>query len=227
MSNNHLKIQKEKAVGQDTKGLQTVEALRKVVIARYVGPSPAFSELHVLRALFLIGEKGSMGRAALAQSLGIGQGMVRTLIQRLRSAGMVTVEPGGCVLTKKGGKVYAGFRQNMSLPQKIDAGKLAVDRHSAAILLRNAGGKMKLGIEQRDAAVRAGATGATTIVFRDGKFLIPTSSEDSEKEFANKVWGEIRVIFAPKHNDVIIVCSAKSQREADYGGLAAALTLMS
>ncbi len=128
-------------------------------------------------------------------------------------------------MTRKGEKMYASFRATMVLPQKIDAGRLAVDAHSAAILVRNAGQKVKIGLEQRDAAVRAGATGATTIILRKGKYVVPMSSADSAKEFPNKVWSTVKNILAPKDNDVIIVCSAKSEKEAEYGALAAALTV--
>ena len=220
------KIQKLNLTHRSTASLETLQALRRVVGVKYLGPSPTFSELHVLRALLLIGEKGAIGRAALAESLGLGHGMVRTLIERLRSEHIIKVEREGCILTKKGLLLRDGFKASIVLPQKIDAGRLAVDAHSAAILVRNAGQKVKIGLEQRDAAVRAGATGATTIILRKGKYVVPMSSTDSEREFPNEVWSTIKGILAPKDSDVIIVCSAKSEKEAEYGALAAALTFV-
>lgn len=41
------------------------------------------------------------------------------------------------------------------------------------VLLKKFGFAIKSGIEQRDAAIKMGAKGATTLLFKDGKFVMP------------------------------------------------------
>ncbi len=167
-----------------------------------------------------------MGRATLAKELGLGLGAVRTLIQRLKDNKLIEVIKSGCMLTEKGKLLYIDSIKKIPKISSIDASKLATDRYSVAIIVRNKAHKVKMGLEQRDAAIKEGATGATTLIFKSGKFKIPMGSDDCEKDFPNGIWNRLYNLMHPQENDVIIVCSGKSQSIAEYGALSAAWTLL-
>jgi hypothetical protein len=105
---------------------------------------------------------------------------------------------------------------------------VALSRFNYAVLVREFGFAVRLGIEQRDAAIRMGATGATTLLFKENKFVMPASSNDSLKKER-----EVRRILIeklnPRDGDVIIIGSADSnEKTAELGAKnAALLTILS
>ncbi|MCS7116572.1 MAG: DUF4443 domain-containing protein [Nitrososphaerota archaeon] len=207
----------------DSLSIKSIEELVKV---RYAGPSITFSKLHIFKAIRLLGEKNILGRVNLAKELNLGLGAVRTLIQRLKDEGVIKVIRSGCILTEKGRLLYIDSLKKIPKISSIDAGKLAIDRYNVAVLVRDRAHKVKIGLEQRDAAIKEGATAATTLIFKDGKFKIPMGSENCEKDFPNDVWNRLYNTMHPQENDVIIVCSGRSQIVAEYGALSAAWTLL-
>ncbi|MBX5327766.1 MAG: DUF4443 domain-containing protein [Candidatus Bathyarchaeota archaeon] len=199
------------------------QVLEKLSSEKAPGPSPTFSALHLLHAIELISEK-TIGRGKLAQKLNVGEGAIRTLIERLKNADLITTSKTGCSLTSKGMKLW---REYATVVKKVEIGKneLTLANYNFAILIRKHGNKIKSGMEQRDAAVRAGAKGATTILFRKGRLMIPSASENVAKDFpeaANQIFG----LLKPEENDVIIIGSADNLADAEYGTLAAMWTLI-
>jgi hypothetical protein len=85
--------------------------------------------------------------------------------------------------------------------------------------------RVKSGIEQRDAAVRAGADGAITLVVKQGKLVMPSAAELVKRRQEN-VARKIQEEFRPQENDVIIIAGANSQQNAEQGARAAAWTLI-
>jgi len=108
---------------------------------------------------------------------------------------------------------------------KIDRNELTDAEYSFAVLIRNHGHKLGSGMEQRDAAVKAGAKSATTIVFRKGHLTIPSVSGNLGRDFP-KAANQITVLLKPEENDIVIVSSADAPEKAEYGVLAAAWTLL-
>jgi hypothetical protein len=114
----------------------------------------------------------------------------------------------------------------MSPPTPVEAGRLATGNLSIAVLVRGVADKVRIGIEQRDAAIRAGATGAATIVYRGHRFEIPGSSGNAQSRFPDAVWRRLRELLQPQDGDVIIISSAPSREAAASGALSAATTLL-
>lgn len=198
--------------------------LLEVTIGKAPGPSPMFSLFHVLRALELVAQK-PIGRGRLAENLEVGEGTVRTIIERMREAGLVTVSRVGCALTTKGLRFWKEY--NSVFQRRTDIGKneLAFAGYNFAILVKNSGRMVKLGVEQRDAAVMVGAKGATTILFKKGRLIIPSVSDDGAKDFPEAA-SQIFRLLDPKENDVIVIGSADNSAKAAYGTLAAAWTIV-
>jgi len=79
-------------------------------------------------------------------------------------------------------------------------------------------------LEQRDAAVRVGAKGAIIIVLKNGKLVIPAVSLDLSKDYPiafNQITSLMKL-----EEDMIIISNADQRREAEYGALAAAWSII-
>lgn len=200
------------------------QLLEKITSEKAPGPSPTFSIYNVLRAIELIAEK-PIGRSKLATSLNIGEGATRTMINRLKEAGLITTSKAGCALTKEGLKLWSEYKSVFEKKTEIEANELTLADYSYAILVKNCGRKVKSGVEQRDAAVMAGAKGATTIMLRKGRLIIPSVSDNIAEDFP-KAANQAVKLLQPKENDVVIIVSADTLRKAEYGTLAAAWTLL-
>jgi len=203
----------------------TLEVLRDVLSAEYKGPRAVFSEVHVLSAILAIGSAGSVGRGKLGALVGLGQGEVRTLIKRLKENGLISIEPDGCKLSRKGEKEFQKLREKVPWSSKVRAKSLGIGDECHAALVRGAAKNVRKGIEQRDAAVRVGANGAFTAVFSAGHFTLPGEGADCEKDGPRELWSEARSA-GPREGDVLVVVGADSEESAELGTLATALTLL-
>jgi hypothetical protein len=197
----------------------------KLVERRGQGPSPGFGREHVVLAFLILGASKSLGRQALASGISIGEGSMRTILKKLRQAGLVEVDPAGIQLTRAGVRSYQGILKKMVPPVTLRGSTLTVGRSQAGVDMRSSGDAISSGIQQRDAAVRAGAEGATSYVLRAGKFTVPGGSSDCEKDFPSGTWGVLREELDPHNGDAIIVCGAGDETRAKLGALAAALSL--
>jgi len=202
----------------------TLEALRDVLSSEYKGPRAVFSEVHVLKAILVVGTEGAVGRGKLGSLVGLGQGEVRTLIKRLKENDLIVIQPDGCRLSRKGEREFQRLREKIPWSSRVEARSLGIGTQCAAVLVRGAGRSVRKGIEQRDAAVRVGAIGAFTALFANGRFTIPGEGTDCEKDGPRGLWSAARA-EAPREGDVLIVVSADSDEAAELGTLAAALTL--
>ncbi len=188
----------------------------------YPGPSISFSLVDGVRAILELGVD-EIGRERLAKNLGIGNGAVRTLIKRLERMGLIERGKGGCRLTKKGQGVFRALNARIKIGE-INGGPLSTDRFAETILIRGGAVAVKIGLEQRDAAIREGATGATTLIYKSGKFVIPGGSRDCEQDFPNLLWDKLRNGLKPLDGDLIIICSGSSKQIASRGAFSIAWT---
>ena len=206
----------------------TVESLRVIErIANKIAPgrAPSFGEVHVLKALEIIDTQKTVGRIRLSEMLGLGGGTTRTLVRHLGREGLIDVSRSGMTLSKFGAKVFSDIRSRMSKKIELPESPLTVGAFNVAILIRNTASLVKYGVEQRDAAIKIGASGATTLVFNRGKLTIPRVSGDIFENIQlihDRLMSELK----PKENDVIIIGSADDERSADLGAKAAAFELL-
>ncbi|MDI6643083.1 MAG: DUF4443 domain-containing protein [Candidatus Hodarchaeaceae archaeon] len=183
------------------------------------GPLPRFSEIHVRMALDLVAKHGRVGRKQLTEELGVGEGSIRTILNQLKERGLITSSRGGHALTAKG-------RRSLGKPFEliqVDVGSLTVDKVNVATIVRGAAAKVKRGIEQRDEAIKVGATGATVLIFRGGKLQFP----DGFLKVGKRSTEVLMKSFNPREGDVIIIGSARDVVTAEAGAKAAARSLAS
>jgi len=191
------------------------------------GPAPAFTAVHVSRAILYIGDQGPIGRVELSRKLGVGEGAVRTIIRHLTKAKLVDIAKVGCVLTQRGTMLYKSLRSKLSEIRVVNARQLALDKASAAVLVRGSGKLVNRGIEQRDAAIRVGATGACTLIYKNGELVMPMGERESWiLQSHDSLFAELQKAFSPSNDDVITIVSAPSQELAEHSAMAAALTLL-
>jgi predicted transcriptional regulator len=199
--------------------------LEKLVPEKMVGPSPAFTVFDVIKMLETIAESGSIGRGSLSEKLELGEGTTRTLISWLKKAQLMTTSRKGCTLTEKGTKIWNQIKTFIPIILKIEDNELTFAANNIAILVKNRAEKVKKGLEQRDAAVRAGASGTTTLVYKGGKLILPTMSNDASKDYP-KAFRQIMQLMNPKENDVAIISCGTTLKAAEYGALAASWILL-
>jgi predicted transcriptional regulator len=167
-----------------------------------------------------------IGRNKLAKKLSVGDGAVRTIIGRLRNAGLIETSKEGCSLTKKGLEIWGQFEQVFPKRIEISKNELNESEFSFAFLVKNCGQKVRSGIDQRDAAIIAGARKALVIVFKNNHLCIESVSNSIEKEYP-KAANQILKELTPEDNDVIIVAGSDSALRAKRGAFAASWSLIS
>jgi predicted transcriptional regulator len=188
------------------------------------GPSTTFSMFHIFYALELMAKK-PLGRNKLAEKVNVGDGAIRTIISRLKGAGLIVTSKEGCTLTDKGLSVWKNFED--VFPKRVEIGKTALttSEYNYAFLVKNKGHGVKSGIDQRDAAIMGGARRALVIVFKNGRLIIESVSNNIEKEFPEAA-NEILEKLEPKDNDVIIIAGADNPLKAKRGAFAASWVLI-
>ena len=200
-----------------------IRTLQKVA-SRYA-PSRvlSFDVVHVFAALQMIGNNGTTSRNALCSGLVLGEGTIKTLVKHLKMQGLIETSNRGTKMTAKGKGICEGLLSAIPAEMSLPKCSVSLSRFNYAVLVREFGFAVGLGIEQRDAAIKMGAAGATTLLFKDNKFVMPANSTDSLKK-------ELRVRrmvvekLNPRGGDVIIIGSADSnEKTAELGAKNAAL----
>lgn len=189
------------------------------------GPRPTFSEFELIDLLLILDREGLIGRKKLSEYLGLGEGVIRTMIRKLRSYSLIEVSgKGGCKLSDKGKKVVDEIKKiirnvgpiNVELPWNYPS--------NYALVVRGASGKVRLGLEQRDEAIKAGARALLVLTYVNGKLMMPGVADLTVERphFAEDIIGVLR----PEKDDVILIAAGESSLEARRGALAAAQTLI-
>ena len=201
--------------------MDSLGKLRQAVTKLAAGRSPAYTETHVLKAMEFMEAGGSIGRQQLARELRLGEGTVRTLISRLKGQGLIATTRGGMSLTEVGSLLLEEIKvqyRTFELPET----QMTLGTNNYAVLVKGAGSFVDKGIEQRDAAIIAGARGATTLVAEDGKIRMPGFVEQIDSTIIEM----IRVSVHLEEGDVIIIGSDDEKFNAEMGAKSAALKLM-
>ncbi len=107
------------------------------------GPSTTFSMFHIFFALEVMSKK-PIGRNKLAKELGVGEGAIRTIINRLRENDLITTAKDGCSLTPRGYEVWHQFEQFFPQRAEIEKNELTHSDYNYAFLIKNSGQKNQI-----------------------------------------------------------------------------------
>jgi len=204
--------------------MKVKELLNSLVKEKAPGPALTFTSLHLIKVLELIAE-GPIGRGKLAKKLGIGEGTIRTIIKRLKDSNFIEISKNGCHLTNFGKDFWKKFKEKIPKKVFLEKNEFSLAEYTVAVLIKKCGDKVKIGMQQRDAAIMAGAEGATTLVVKDRKLILPGVSDDVAKDYP-VAYRQIVELLKPEHDDVVVVGTGETKEKAEYGALAAALTLL-
>jgi hypothetical protein len=203
------------------KGLKATGVLREIAGKVAPGRPPAYTQAHALIGLELIGAGLGVGRQQLSRELGLGEGTIRTMVSRMRGLGLVDASRGGMSLTEEGRGVLEELNEATSTSE-IPETPLTVGIKNYAVLVKGTSAGVSLGIEQRDAALMAGALGATTLVCDGESLLMPGTSEELDPETRRLILASL----SPREGDVIVIGTSDDQHLAELGAKAAALKLL-
>lgn len=200
-----------------------VKTLQKVADRYAPSRVLSFDMVHVFKTLQLIQENGHVSREKLREDLGLGEGTIKTLVRHLKMRNLIESTNAGTTMTKKGNSFFSELLS--SIPSEISLSKCAITlgKFNYAVLVKQMSSMIKDGIAQRDAAIRMGASGATTLLFKDNKFLIPQTKFDSLKD-EHQLSEQMIKNLHPQDGDVIIIGSDNySRMKAEFAAKSAAL----
>jgi len=205
--------------------MESLKVIEKVARKLAPGRSPTFSEVHIIKALETINVEEAVGRIKLSKTLELGEGATRTLVKHLRNEGIIEISRSGIVLSDAGRRLLSALRSKIGGEMEVPKSSLTVGSFNVAVLIRDEADMVTYGLEQRDAAIKAGASGATTLVFSHNRLAMPGISEDvfqNIKSTHDMLISELK----PEENDVIIIGSADDRLTAEFGAKAAVLELL-
>jgi predicted transcriptional regulator len=205
--------------------LTLLEVIERVTRKIAPGPAPSFNEAHVVKALELIGKYRIVGRIRLSKELGLGEGTTRTLLKHLKNEGITQSSRSGISFSEEGKKLFSDLRSKLSEGVDVPSSPLTVGPFNIAVLVRDSAQAVGSGMEQRDIAIKSGASGATTLVFSGNKLSMPTG-EQNVSECLPRLHDELVTKLNPNQNDVIIVGSGENRKLAEIGAKMAAIKLL-
>lgn len=200
-----------------------VRALEKIASRHARSRILSFDSVHVFKVLQLIENKGHVSRNLLCRELSLGEGSVKTLVKHLKTQGVIETTKAGTRITSKGKKLSSQFFSAIPAEMNLSRCSIALGKFNYAVLLKQYGFALKSGIEQRDAAIRMGAIGATSLLFSHNSFLMPGTDYDpliKDPDTARLLLEKLK----PENGDAIVIGSdMKNERRAELAAKNAAL----
>jgi hypothetical protein len=201
--------------------LDALSILKEIAGKVAPGRPPAYTEAHALMGLEAIESGLGIGRQQLSRELGLGEGTMRTLVGRMKTLGLVETSRGGMSLTGEGEAVLEALG-NLFWGCSLPPLSITVGPFNYAVLIHGTASKVRCGIEQRDAAIIAGASGATTLVLDELGLRMPGMMEPLEESVRNLILEEL----SPSPGDAIIIGSSDDLFFAEMAAKSAALVLL-
>ena len=192
----------------------------KIIDEPQFGPMFRFNDANVYWALHVLSSGRRIGRKKLAEEIGVGEGSMRRIIDTLKEWDFILIKQTGITITKTG----QAFLQQMPIKVlDIQLEGSVVGQHQQAILVLGCADKVVNGMEQRDAGIKVGADGCTTLVIRDGKLMVPPdwNMDEEDPEMAYK----IRKESGMTQSDALIIGGADTRAAAIEAAVSAALQL--
>ena len=192
----------------------------KIIDEPQFGPMFRFNDANVYWSLHLLSDGRRMGRKRLADEVGVGEGSMRRIIDTLKEWDFINIKQTGITITKAG----ISFLEQLPLrPVNIFVEGSVAGACQQGVLVLGGADKVVNGMEQRDAGIKVGADGCTTIVIRDGVLMIPPdwNMDENTPELAYEIRKEIGLT----QSDALIIGGGENQSVATEAALTAALMM--
>lgn len=187
----------------------------------------SFSEVHVFKTLQLMRKNRRVSRILLCKELALGEGVVKTLVKHMKMDGLILTTNGGTSMTMKGKTICEGLTSSIPAETSIPKCSVALGKFNHAVLLKDLSYVVRSGIEQRDAAIKMNATGATTLLYKDKKLVMPTNMNQDSLKKEPAIRKLLIERLEPEQEDVIIIGSSdNNSRTAELAAKNAALSTL-
>ncbi len=199
-----------------------VKALQNVVSRKGSSKVLTFSVPHVFKALQLLHVNQFVSRSMFCTELHMGEGAVKTMIAHLKEESFVDSTKSGTFLTSKGKNFIKSLYDIMPFECVIRKCSIAPGKFNYGVILKRYSSATKSGMEQRDYAVLYGASGATTIQYKEDQFVFPKENIDclaDDLRTRKTLTDELH----PQNGDLIIIASATDQFVAEIAAKNSAL----
>ena len=163
----------------------------------------------------------AMSRADISGETGIGEGVVRAILQRLRSIGLLSISRAGTSISMTGLEFMRATGVSL---MRLDHTDSAIGAHQVALLVKGKAAMIEKGIEQRNCALKVGADGCTTIVCEGGALVLPPDWDVDER--TPELASQIRRHGISDGDVVLIGGSDTGPRMASAASNSAALALL-
>lgn len=191
------------------------------------GPKVEVPLYKLILLMRIVSLEEPIGRYLLVERVGLGEGVVRSILSMLAKHGVLRPLRGrGCMLTPEGRRQLQALLNKYGVvgvevvsPPQLDMGRFEVAAH-----VKGAASRVRLGVEQRDEAIKVGAQGALTLVFKEGRLVIP-GVEESLEDVNPSLAKTLSSLFKLEEGDVVIICSSDERWKAEEAALATALSL--
>lgn len=194
--------------------------LMKIIDEPQFGPMFRFNDANVYWALYTLSSGKRIGRKRLADEVGVGEGSMRRIIETLKDWEFIEIKQTGITITKVG---LAFLNQIPIKPVDIFLEGSVIGEFQQGVLVLGCGDIVNKGMEQRDAGIKVGGSGCTTIVIRDGALMIPPdwSIDEHNPEMAYKIRKDTGIT----QDDALIVGGGSTKPLAIESAIAAALSM--
>ncbi len=192
----------------------------KIIDEPQFGPMFRFNDANVYWALHILSNGRRLGRKRLAEEVGIGEGSMRRIIETLKEWDFLDIRQTGITITKSG----LAFLEKMPIkPVDVFIEGSVLGEHQQGILVVGYADKVVNGMEQRDAGIKVGGEGCTTIVIRDGSLMIPPDWNLDERmpEVARKIRKDTGIT----EKDALIIGGGDTVATAVEAAVSAALAM--
>ena len=201
---------------------QVIHFLSKVVERHAPSRMLSFDLVHVFKTMQMMADNKRISRLKVMKELGLGEGSIKTLVKHMKMHDLIENSNAGMWLTNKGRTLYTKLHHSMPKETDISKCSVALGKFNHAVLLKDMAYNIRSGIEQRDAAIKAGAVGATTLIFKNQRLVLPGTDEDLMRN-DQKIHSLIIEKLSPEENDVIIIGSSQDKKIAEIAAKSAAL----
>ena len=188
---------------------------------------PSFQLAHVLLSLIIFDQESEgIGRYRLETELSLSEGKVRSLLKYLKNMQLVEVNNKIHVVSKKGKKSMEEVYEILTPPKepKFDYTKIVIGEFVRYSIVYNAIDKLKMGMEQRDEAIKIGGSGATCLIMKNGEFQFPPSPMGQGTIVSTDITPDLLEVSFTE-SDVLVLGTGKNQYLSNLATIAAALSL--
>lgn len=180
----------------------------------------------VFLAIILLNFFPTIGRYTLKNILNLSEGVIRSLLKDLSKKNLLKASKAGSELTLKGKEFFKKIIKSSGIIniKEFKELKIISNKYCFGIHVKSPK-KIFSELEIRDEAVKKGAKGAITMIFKNNKLGIPSLSKKIIKTYSEEL-KNIESSFSLNEGDIIILSFGDDKWRTLEGGISATISLI-